>query len=243
MRKIDERIIRKLKKLLALSASDNENEATLAMIKAEEIMRKHNLSTVDVAMDGSGAYVQSKDIQGLTKRVQKWERALGISIANIFWGKAITIRFPGKGWKMTFVAGKTDLEIITDLYERLRRTIKRMSGEYVRNNPDPFISPRTLHNSYRIGMLITISERLQKLKENTQPSNTKNSYGITGKELMVVKDKAVEQRVKQMFPDLKMVSTRFSSVDAAAFEKGKIDGKTVNLNKSVHGRQPDVLGM
>jgi len=240
---IDEKIIKKLQKLLALSASDNENEANIAMSKAEELMREHNLSTVDVAMDGSGAYVSSQEVPGLTKSVQKWERTLGSQIAFSFNGKAIVSRFPKKGWLITFVAGKTDLEIIVDLYERLRGTIKRMSGEYVRNNSDPFVSPRTLHNSYRVGMTITISERLRKLKENTQPDKTVNTYGMSGMELMVVKDKAVEQRVQKLFPEIKRVSTRFSPVDRIALDQGISDGKNVSLHKSIRGKQPAVIGM
>ncbi|MDD3816412.1 MAG: DUF2786 domain-containing protein, partial [Desulfocapsaceae bacterium] len=51
---IDQKIINKLQKLLSLSASDNENEAALAMKKAEGLMREHNLSVADVALDGSG---------------------------------------------------------------------------------------------------------------------------------------------------------------------------------------------
>jgi hypothetical protein len=63
---MDQKIIEKLQKLLALAASDNEHEAGLAMSKAEALMREHNLSVADVALNGSGAYVQSEEVTGLT---------------------------------------------------------------------------------------------------------------------------------------------------------------------------------
>ena len=119
-----------------------------------------------------------------------------------------------------------------------------MSGDYVRNNPDPFVSARTMHNSYRIGMLVTISERLRKLKENTQPNKNLNACGISGMELMVVKDKAIEQRVDKLFPKLKRVSTRFSAVDGISLKQGIADGKNVSLHKSIRGSHPPaVIGM
>ena len=41
---MDEKLIEKIKKLLALSESSNENEAKIAMLKAQELLAKHKLS-------------------------------------------------------------------------------------------------------------------------------------------------------------------------------------------------------
>ena len=195
---MDQKIIEKLQKLLALAASDNEHEAGLAMSKAEALMREHNLSVADVALNGSGAYVQSEEVTGLTKAVQKWEAQLGSQITWAFNGKAIRCTSPENGWYLTIVAGRTDLAIIVDLFERLRDTVKRMSKQYVLRNyfPGSRIKKQYSLNSYRFGMVQTIQNRLVKLKDNTARNDTtKNAYGLTGKELMVVKDKAVDQRI------------------------------------------------
>lgn len=240
---MDKKIIEKLQKLLALSASDNENEANLAMNKAEELMREHNLSVADVALNGSGADVDSAEVVGLTKSVQVWERQLGGCIAQTFNGKSVYYK-TGQGWKFTFVAGRTDLEIIVDLYERLRQTIKRMSKAYVRDNAKPFVSPRTLHNSYRLGMLNVIWKRLKQLQQNTAPTDeSRNAYGMTGKELMVVKSRAVEQWMREIFPHIKTTKTKISRVDPSAYQQGRTDGRNVNLHRSVDGSQrPAAIG-
>lgn len=240
---VDSKIIEKLKKLLALSASDNENEAELAMNKAEEIMRKHNLSVQDVAMDGSGANIESAVVYGQTKSVQKWERSLGNSIARAFDGQAVLARARnGHNWQFTFIAGKTDLVIIVDLFERLRRTIRRMSAEYVAANRSPYISPRTQHNSYRIGVVTTVRDRLEQIRHNSRPDDFRNPCGLTGKELLVVKDKAVRQHMEEMFPNLKFEKTRFSSVDSNAYHRGLADGQNVCLHRSVNGsRKPRLV--
>lgn len=208
---IDQKIITKLQKLLALSASDNENEAALAMQKAEELMREHNLSVADVALDGSGADVDTTEIEGSTKNQQKWEMSLGAIITYSFNGKVVVSK-NGNGWKFTFVAGRTDLAIITDLFARLRSTIKRMSKAYVDANRatsvNRDISSKTLHNSYRLGLINTINSRLKSLKENTAPDHNLNVYGKTGTDLMVIKDRAVNQFFYKLFPQTKKITNQ-----------------------------------
>ena len=233
---IDQKIINKLQKLLALSASDNENESALAMKKAEDLMREHNLSVADVALDGSGAHVGSAEVCGLTRTCQTWESSLGNFIAKTFNGRAIRTR-NSNGWSFTFVAGQTDLIIITDLFERLRATIKRMSQAYV-NSAKGFtrIHGKSLHNSYRLGMINTIIQRLERLKQNTAPTDARNAFGMTGTALMVIKDKAVDQRVSRLFPRLKTTTSRASRVDGNAYQQGMTDGNNVSLHPSINGK-------
>jgi hypothetical protein len=240
---IDRKIIDKLQKLLALSASDNENEADLAMKKAEELMREHNLSVADVALDGSGAHVGSAEVCGLTKTSQTWEISLGSSIAQTFNGRAIRSK-ASNGWHFTFVAGQTDLVLIIDLFERLRSITKRMSQAYVTSVKDlTNVHGKSLHNSYRMGIVHTIHKRLESLKQNTAPTNTCNEFGMTGTALMVIKDKAVDQRVNRIFPRVKSLNTKISISDGQAYQQGKTDGNNVSLHRSVNDGSPSPLGL
>lgn len=43
MNEADNKIIDKIEKLIALSSSDNENEAKAAMLKAQELMAKYEI--------------------------------------------------------------------------------------------------------------------------------------------------------------------------------------------------------
>lgn len=232
----DHKVKEKLKKLLALAASDNEHEAALAMEKAQALMNEHNLSVRDVAEDGSGAVIKDEDVPGLTKSCQKWESSLGFRIAEAFDGRAIRTR-SANGWCLRFIATKTDVEIIVDLFERLRSTVKRMSGGYVQTHRSlyPGTSAKTLHNNYRWGMVNTIKERLQQLKENTRPQESTNQYGLTGTDLIVIKNKAVDQRVTKLFPKIKKGKTVRLNYLPGAYAQGQKDGSTVNLHRAVGG--------
>lgn len=235
---VEKKILEKLQKLLALAGSDNEHEAQLAMSKAEALMREHKLSVADVALNGSGAYVQSQKVSGLTATYTKWEGSLGWAIARAFNGKGIrTTRGVDEGWYFTFVAGRTDLVIIVDLYERLRETVKRLTKQYLAKPELKGVRSRSKWgNSYRHGLLNTILTRLNQLKENTAPDDSqKNVHGLTGKELMVVKEKAVDQRVAQLFPNVEMVRSRSSRVFVSAYQQGQADGHNVSLHQSIGG--------
>ena len=232
----DQKIIEKLQKLLALSASSNEHEAGLALCKAEALMREHHMSVADVALNGSGAHVHSEEVSGLTKSTQKWETNLGAVIAWTFGGKAIYCVRPGTGWSLTFIAGRTDLAIIVDLYERLRDTVKRMSKDYASRTASPAGGPmkQRFLGSYRLGMVRTIQERLTRVKENTTPSDqATNAYGLTGKELLVVKDRAIAQHLAQLFPNLRTRHGRSSRVVGSAYQQGRDDGHAVSLHRAV----------
>lgn len=241
---VDQKIIDKLQKLLALSASENENEAARAMEKAQALMNEHHLSVLDVAEDGSNAEVSDEQIWGLTKSRQKWEAALGNEIARAFDGRAI-ISSTEEGWYITFIAAKTETALIVDLFERLRTTIRRMSKNFVLNHkPDaPWLAPITIHNSYRMGMVTTISKRLKTLKENTRPnSDTVNQYGLSGMDLVVIKNQAVDDRVKNMFgKGLRKEAAFRPKVYANAYQQGKEDGDSVSLHRSVEGKGPGLL--
>ncbi len=236
----EQKILDKLQKLLALSASDNEHEAALALEKARYLMNEYNLTTRDVADDGSGADVNNQDLWGLTKSRQKWESLLGSAVAKTFDGHAVITKAT-EGWYFTFVATKTDMEIIVDLYTRLRQTIRRMSDAYVlhQRKNQPWLSPKTLHNSYRRGMVLTIHGRLQQLRENTRPdAKQQNRFGLTGKDLVMVKNAAVDQHMTELFGKVHTVRSGRVTVNAAAYNQGRQDGDHINLHRSLDGCGP-----
>ena len=240
---VDQKILNKLQKLLALSASTNEHEAALALEKAQALMNEHNVTVQDVAVDGSGADITSQEIFGLTKSRQKWESILGASVANTFDGRAI-VDSAATGWFITFVAGKTDMVIIVDLFERLRLSVRRMSKTYVdrERSIKPWLSAKTLHNSYRRGMVQTIHKRMATLKQNTRPDDcTRNQHGLSGMDLVVVKNRAVDQRIAKLFGQTRKESSRRISVDRGAYHQGREDGNNVSLHSSVDGTAAALL--
>ncbi len=235
---MDDRIIEKLQKLLALAGSDNEYEAALAMARAEILMHKHNLNLADVAPDGTGASVVDTQIRptGSATTYQAWETVLAGAVARAFHGQVVNC-YQGKSTRCSalhFVAGKTDMIIILDLFERLRQTIRRKSAAYARGvNAALRSNAYWAGQSYRIGMAGTITERLKALRRNTEPGDEINAHGVSGKDLMIIKNQAIEQYFTELFGPTEKETLKLSVGDEIACLQGRIDGRDVSLHRSM----------
>lgn len=234
---MDDRIIEKLQKLLALAGSDNEYEAALAMARAEILMRKHNLSIADVEQDGTGATIADVRVEPTGSATYTlWESDLAMAVAWAFHGEVVNVLngYPLRCRMLHFVAGRTDLVIILDLFERLRQTVRRKSAAYARAAKNAgHGGGYCAGQSYRVGMVHTIAQRLEALRHNTDPCHEVNTHGMSGRDLMVIKDRAVEQRYAELFGDPKEDTRKLMVGDKAAYLRGREDGKNVGLHRSM----------
>jgi hypothetical protein len=94
-----------------------------------------------------------------------------------------------------------------------------------------------------MGVLETITKRLEQLKKNTAPTQERNTFGITGTELMIIKDKAVDQRVSRLFPHIKSTTMSASTVEGNAYRQGQADGHNISLHQTVNGGSYAPIGI
>jgi len=224
----------KLQKCLALAASSNENESALAMAKAQDIMERYNIRTADVEDDNTVSLAK-RDIRGDTKSRQQWESRLACVVAWAFDGHVVYCS-DSEGWRAVFLASTTDLEIICDLFVRIRATAKRMSKAYVdtARADGSWYAPITLHNSYRRGLVETINTRLKALQKATRPKAEPVVSGPgNGRDLIAIKKNAVDDYYKELFPNLVKARRSRSNIDGVSFLAGQSDGKKISLHKSM----------
>ena len=242
---MDEKLMQKLQKLLALAGSDNENEARVAMAKAQALMAEHGVTIADVALDGSGAHVADTTVDALGQTMPPWECGLLNAVCKGFDGRCLFIHTGRRQYgKATVVASRTDLIIIRDLFERLRDTCHRQGLEYCQREYDGLLerygrrapSKKTVAGSYRLGFVDTVCKRLLALKASSTPAGVANVHGLTGKDLMVVKDKAVAQRFDRMFPSRSKINSRTTNIHVAAYGQGQADGGRASLHRSMPGQ-------
>lgn len=81
-----ERVLRKIKHCLALSASANEHEAATAMRQARKLMQKYRLSDLDVKLSD----VTKTTSESARAYLPAWERDLATIVAQAFNCKAYT---------------------------------------------------------------------------------------------------------------------------------------------------------
>ncbi|RLI66830.1 MAG: hypothetical protein DRO67_00205 [Candidatus Asgardarchaeum californiense] len=219
--KID-KIQKRLQKLLALSASPNEAEASLAMQKCNELMEKYQIRTIDVNEETHEVGIKTSRVQGYTKRHATWESKLAASICSCFDAEAIIHR-KKDSWGIVFISSLSEHEIIVDLFKRLRRTISKLSKSYADNNVGNSLS---LQKSYAFGMIDTIHGRLMTIYSNL-PETT---------ELVVFKKEAINNKIQDMFGTISRQRIA-PPTNRDAFIKGARDGRSVNINRAVKHRE------
>ncbi|MNH13824.1 hypothetical protein D3C76_268170 [compost metagenome] len=84
-----ERVIRKIKRCLALSKSSNENEAATAMRQAQALMREYRLTELDVRLSDVSEVESEKS---RANRRPTWDRHLSSIVAQVFGVRPLSCR-------------------------------------------------------------------------------------------------------------------------------------------------------
>jgi len=218
------KVIDKIQKLLALSTSSNPHESALAAEKAGELLAKYDLSMMDVGSkdDNKESPIEIVELDRLHSGKYVWEGRLAVMLAKIWECNVVRIQTWGSesGYKYQFFGMTHDLELLIHFFRFLRMRIGKDSEVY---------QAKKERYSFAIGMIITLSERLQAMmvykKKAMDESNCTS--------LVVYKDQLVKQAVKDEHP--KGLVKRSTNVKRSqqAFNQGVKNGNKVALAKPI----------
>lgn len=219
-------IIDKVQKLLALTNSSFEGESLAAKKKAAELMAKYSISMMDLSSEEK---IQKAFIRAEVKMANgemMWEGSLSVGTSKAFDCLVVRINH-GTHWAIAFLGVESDIELATYFYKYLRRTIGQMTLVFSKNKKE--------RDDYGRGIVNTVSNRLAELYK------MRNEASPDCRDLVVVKQKGLEQYVKQQFPG-GLTKGRQRSV-GRSFENGCEDGKKVNLSRPIKtGQQSKQVG-
>jgi hypothetical protein len=152
-----DRVLERIRKLLALAGSDNQNEAELAMRKAHQLMLKHNVE----AAAGERRYCV-RQIGDLEKRSNRLESAILGILAEFFFVKVIIIPvflpLLGRRGKAYEISGtRANVDMAEHVYSFLLATALRLwdqnrADHRVRNGRDKL--------AYTSGVILGFREKL-----------------------------------------------------------------------------------
>ena len=168
----EEKILDKIKKLLSLATSPNENEAKMALMKAQELMIKHNIENIDpnnVKEYEKAKNVIYKDI--IQKgRILWYESSLATVIAKNF---KVTSFLAGSGERrrMIFMGLEEDVYIADYVYNYAFNIMKKIAKK---NNYTVSIK-NTFYNGFINGLADEFKDQIDR-----------NNWG-----LMIIKDEIV----------------------------------------------------
>lgn len=159
----------KIKKLLALSESDNENEAKSALLKAKMLMAKHKISEADLKSIEKQGVRQVRTQFTCSKRREPWMVALSIIIGQNFCCQAYREKqYNQQTQTICFIGLEDDIDACTAIFEYavdcVRAGVKRIQKEY----KDDKFHVKRFCDGYGFGFASGVNAAFEKQKESDE---------------------------------------------------------------------------
>ena len=227
-----EEAIQKAMKLLALSKSDNVHEAASAAARAQEILSRYEIDAAmlnDTSTEPDEAIEnfmhKGSPLDDLGNRAATWKSGL----ANIV-AKANQCRVYLDGGLVAIVGRPSAVETVRYLYGMLVSETEKLTAK------NGVGCGRTWRNNYRLGVIVAIKEKFAasavKVIEEVRAENPNALVRVeSALETIKAREAAVDEFLKSSVK-LRKISRGGARGDKGAYEQGKSDGRTINVNSA-----------
>jgi hypothetical protein len=221
-----ERIVERIRKLLALSASTNPNEAALAADKAVELAQRYNLDLAQIDGVAADPYVErSVEVGGAAQ----WRWLLMSAVARANFCRALRRREQGRMISSMFVIGEPhNVAVCEFLFGYLAREIERLAGRGWRRARLVYgdhVEVRSWKNDFRRGAVASIDERLKERTDRFAETSSK------AEALVLLKDAALMEALHRFHPDIPTVTVRVRP--GIAYRQGQWAARDIALHRAV----------
>lgn len=216
-----ERIIERVRKLLALSNSSNEHEAALAAAHAQRLLSEHNLAMSELEVQEEGAGEVELVV---AKTVPKWLSSLFATVANAFDCFPIVTTSHSQS-RLRFIGVGEDPAVAACTLSYLIKELRRLASGYLhclelQDQRLSNLNRQRVRTSYLLGAVQGVRVALHQQKAQTP---------TTSKALVPVKDALIKQYREDHFGELRTRRSRSSTVVSAAYQQGRQDGALLRI--------------
>jgi hypothetical protein len=242
-----ERILEKVRKLLALASSSNEHEALLAMERVRELYAKYNLENAQ-----SESMFFHVIICDGKKRMESWQQKAMSILMEHFFVKVITFRqfdppSSERHFAIELIGTRENVWMAEYVYYFLQNHSQMLVQNMIETYGKDF--GRIERSSYRLGILNGFDEKLRRAERVDEPNHSPHQRpGLTliGQALAKFKrNPKLENYLGQIYPRLSSRRRSSHIVDDTAFAAGRQAGRSITLNKPLtqqSGNQGKLLG-
>lgn len=240
-------IIEKLKKLVRLGTSDNQNEAEQAMKRAQALAIEHRIDLAVIDAWDTHCKAEEKYEKGVVQSGQRFSVCQRFVnwILNSHFNVGVILcggRFSGRN--IAFIGKQSDIEYAKYLNEYLNETFMRLWHSYKNANNAP-----TSHRaSYLLGLYRGLNEVLEKNAQAAKVAKIDSirleKGGETAEkvaqsfELSIVSDREkLQKAVGEFFPKLKRGGKFTVHARQDVIAKGMQDGASINVNRPLGGNR------
>lgn len=239
MQKIEDqaqKAIQKIKKCLALAASDNPHEAAAAMRQAKGLMEKYNISAADVSASDIYEYGTKSTTMARDKPSQ-WETGLAHAIGNAFGCKMlVNIQKLRSGrivncGEFIFIGVKHQAEIAAYTASVLIRKCKKARANYMQSLPKNY---RKTHKT-KAGDAFALGWAYEIRSKVTEFANPQSVQEAIEKKLneSVTSDKPADVRTS--------ISKNPSYAEKVSAQEGRKAAQQEQLYRPMKGQQANAM--
>ena len=207
MAKKRDEILEKIKNLLALgdSAKNNsEEEAKAAMLKAQQLMAKYDISASEVEEESEEVYAHEEC-------EHKWDYAYRVPLANVL-AKNFRCMVYIKGKKIVFMGHSSDAKICRATFEFAYKFIQKKGNSLYNKRYTMGLPTKGVFNSYAHGFIVGLNE----------------AFNVQCTALAIVTPQDVIDEFNDMSKDWGRKKTKNIGDDVTdnqVWREGRIDGK------------------
>ena len=227
---MNEKIIDKIKKLLALSSSANEHEAANAAAAAAALMAKHQIDMASLEEpDDPNSFIDLHVVDDAHKRKVVWKGDVAFGAAAAFGCKYLW-----SGPKPVMVGYESDLAAVKYVYQYLVREINRLADKSWNEFPLQFLEKsREYKEAFRRGAASVVRQRLQESRKDTIREEKKK---VDANMAAIVKVENRDQQIDDFFAELAKRTGTYTPNNKvkspAGLQAGMHEGNKININRS-----------
>lgn len=224
----DDKIMLRIKKLMALAESHNRHEAESAMAKAHELIAKYNLNLyarnekrnfVSVFL-GKPALRRHREDYYLARLILDFYFVEGL------WVSAYVIEKGKMGRVLEINGTLQNIKIAVYAHDFVRRFIDTRWDEY---NTDKGLN-RYRKTDFAVGIIEGFRSKLELQHHGTKTTKDRSA-------LINIEDPALKQYVAYKYPHTKSFSRKSSNQDAGILEDGMRVGRTMVISKGITSKR------
>jgi hypothetical protein len=220
-------MLARVEKLFALAQSANVHEASLAMEKANAILRRYNLERLDRQTPSEYDYLI---IKPGGKRIAAHQRLIAAILKDFFYVNVVIARqyeaLSGETLRVIELTGaKENLAVAEHVYHFLRHRLEYLWREY-RKSTGALGKEK---NSYWLGVLNGFREKLA--GQERQVMHT--SGNDTASSLICASDPGLIRYYRGRYPRLRTVQHAGPRVHGDIYQAGQREGKQLVIHKGV----------
>ena len=219
--------IRKLLRLADRSRGSTENEAKVALAKAQELMTRHNIDSVLFRMEhGESATASFKVDKGkvdLPKTLNPADLLILSLLQSHF--NVRTILMPGgRGTPVDIIGAPEDVDFAIYAFNFLRETFFRCWNEFKRTRTNP--DKASYYRGLRDGINIELKAAKQRAEES-YATDQQQTYAL----VVVDQTAAISRYVDEHYGKLRNRASRARRVDSSSYFAGETKGRTIQINR------------